>query len=114
MPNKTLINSRVKAFKQQQGLCIYCESHMWDRDPQKFSEQNHINPKAIRYFQCTAEHLHARQDGGGDHRSNIVAACAFCNHKRHARKKPLEPLAFKNLVTKRRLQGKWNTSFYKH
>jgi 5-methylcytosine-specific restriction endonuclease McrA len=32
----------------------------------------------------TAEHLVARMNGGGNTRSNIVAACRRCNASRHA------------------------------
>ncbi|MCU7376155.1 HNH endonuclease [Paucibacter sp. O1-1] len=45
-------------------------------------------------LRCTAEHLRARQDGGGDGQANIAAACAHCNALRHRARDPLSPLAF--------------------
>lgn len=55
---------RQSAYRAQNGRCIYCARPMGEH--------------------ATAEHLHARQDGGADHRDNIAAACRGCNHRRHA------------------------------
>jgi len=41
--------------------------------------------------EVTAEHLKARMDGGGDAHENVVAACRYCNHQRHARFGPNAP-----------------------
>lgn len=104
----TLIKSRIKAFNLQQGRCIYCELPMWSDDPEAFAKKYKITTKQAKPFQCTAEHLLARQDGGKDHASNIVAACHYCNQKRHKCKSPKDPISYKQYVTNRLEKGKWN------
>lgn len=106
---KTLIKSRTKAFNLQQGRCIYCELPMWLDDPQAFAKKYKITTKQAKIFQCTAEHLNAKQDGGKDHENNIVAACHFCNQKRHKCKTPKDPISYKHYVSRRVGKGKWNT-----
>jgi 5-methylcytosine-specific restriction endonuclease McrA len=108
MSKTQLIQSRNKAFKNQHGLCFYCELPMWKDDSELFSKQFNITKKQALMFQCTAEHLLAKQDGGKDHQPNIVAACKYCNHKRHARKKPKDPVTYKSYVTNRLKHGGWN------
>lgn len=53
---------RHRACKQQGKLCFYCARPM---------------------TKPTAEHLKARHEGGPDTAKNIVAACSYCNHRRH-------------------------------
>lgn len=106
----TLAKSRLKAFNLQQGRCIYCELPMWSDDPEAFAKKYKITTKQAKPFQCTAEHLLARQDGGKDHASNIVAACHYCNQKRHKCKSPKDPISYKQYVTNRLEKGKWNLS----
>ena len=105
----TLIKSRFKAYNFQQGRCIYCKYPMWLDDPEVFANKYKITTKQAKLFQCTAEHLKAKQDGGKNHESNIVAACHFCNQKRHKCKKPKDPIAYKNYVSSRLGKGKWNS-----
>ncbi len=100
----TLIKSRLKAFNLQQGLCIYCELPMWLDGPTVFAKKYKITTKQAKLFQCTAEHLKAKQDG----ESNIVAACHYCNQKRHKCKSPKDPISYKQYVTNRLEKGKWN------
>ncbi len=107
MPN-ALIKSRNKAFNHQQGRCYYCEKPIWLTDPEIFSTKHNIPRKAVKLLRCTAEHLIAKQDGGKDVESNIAAACSFCNQKRHQRKKPKEPIAYKQFVTNRLASGRWH------
>ncbi|WP_373290899.1 hypothetical protein [Marinobacterium nitratireducens] len=52
----------------------------------------------------------ARQDGGSNAGTNIVAACRFCNGQRHARRSAPEPGAYRALVSNRLRQGKWHPS----
>ena len=104
-----LFNSRSKAFKAQSGRCIYCELPMWQNDINTFARKHHLSIAQARLFQCTAEHLQARQDGGSDHENNIVAACLFCNKKRHQSKSPKHPISYKRYVTNRSERGKWNS-----
>jgi len=104
----TLIKSRFKAFNLQQGRCIYCELPMWLEHPQAFAKKYKITTKQAKIFQCTAEHLKAKQDGGKDHESNIVVACHYCNQKRHQSKSPKDPISYKQYVTNRLEKRKWN------
>jgi len=104
----TLIKSRFKAFNLQQGRCIYCELPMWLANPQAFAMKYKTTLKEAKLFKCTAEHLKAKQDGGNAHESNIVAACHYCNQKRHKCKTPKDPISYKQYVTKRLEKRKWN------
>lgn len=104
----TLIKSRLKAFNLQQGRCIYCELPMWLDNSEAFAKKYKITTKGAALFKCTAEHLLAKQDGGKDHESNIVAACHYCNQKRHKCKSPKDPISYKQYVTNRLEKGKWN------
>nr|WP_209399021.1 HNH endonuclease [Marinobacter salsuginis] len=55
------------------------------------------------------EHLVAHSEGGSAGQSNIVAACRFCNEKRHTRKNPPDPQAYSALVERRLQKGGWNS-----
>ncbi|MBY6073418.1 HNH endonuclease [Marinobacter salsuginis] len=81
---------------------------MWNSDLQAFAIQHSLSLKKARNFQCTGEHLLAHSEGGSASSMNIVAACKFCNSKRHARKTAPEPRAFADLVQKRLEKGAWN------
>ncbi|WP_245851516.1 HNH endonuclease [Pseudomonas segetis] len=59
------------------------------------------------HFQCTAEHLRARQDGGKDSSLNIAAACKRCNRLRHSRKTAPSPSDYQRFVQKRLNTGGW-------
>lgn len=86
---------REDAFKAQAGRCWYCGSAM--------SQADESGP-----LRCTAEHLVAQRDGGKDTSGNIVAACWFCNTRRHKRKAPRAPEAHKAYVRMRLRKGKWH------
>lgn len=88
--------SRRSAYARQGGKCYYCGCRMWLNDPP--------GPRALR---CTAEHLRARCDGGGNGASNVVAACWFCNRTRHRCKQPLDPEAYRAKVRRQMELGKW-------
>lgn len=105
---KTFSSKRTKAFRRQQGRCFYCDQPMWLSDVTQFAEQHRITLAQAQRFRCTAEHLKARQDGGTDRAENIVAACWFCNNRRHRRLVPLEPPAYRNHVQKRLMHGRWH------
>lgn len=111
---KTLVLSRTKAFNQQNGRCIYCELPMWIERPDLFAKKYKISLKQTRFFQCTAEHLDAKKDGGSDAENNIVAACHYCNQKRHKCKSPKQPDRYKDYVMRRRVKGKWNLNLFQH
>lgn len=99
-----LASMRARAFKNQHGRCYYCSQPMWQKSPTEIG----MSLKRGRHFQCTAEHLKARQDGGRDTSGNIVAACWFCNSRRHRLHFPaLSPPAYKTFVQGRLLAGVW-------
>ena len=104
----TLIKSRLKAFNLQQGHCVYCELPMWLDHFDTFAKKYKITTKQAKLFQCTAEHLIAKQDGGKNDVSNILAACHYCNQKRHNRKSPKDPISYKHYVTSRLNNGRWS------
>jgi hypothetical protein len=99
---------RSQAFLNQSSRCYYCEKPVWLKDKEGFSVQHAMSTAGTARFQCTAEHLLARCDGGGDNQNNIVAACFFCNSTRHRMKSPLSPSEYKKHVQRRIRQGKWH------
>lgn len=107
MPN-TLSKKRNKAFERQQGRCCYCGFQMWKSSIDVFAAKHSISIKQARHFQCTAEHLQARQDGGLNNAENIAAACARCNRLRHRkRSKAPTPSEYQQHVQKLVNKGKW-------
>ena len=103
-------NLRKSAFTQQNGKCFYCGFSMWQDSAESFAKQHGITVKQARHFQCTAEHLQARQDGGKDVAGNIAAACFFCNQIRHKRSKPMVPEQYQKHVGKRVSKGRWHSA----
>ncbi|MTH66630.1 restriction endonuclease [Paracoccus sp. DK608] len=99
---------RRRKMMAQGGRCYYCGLQMWDdaAETASFQRNNHTKrtPRALR---CTAEHLHARSDGGRDTDENIVAACWYCNNQRHRRKCPHSPEEHRVYVQKRMAAGRW-------
>lgn len=81
---------------------------MWEENPKDFASKHNVTKKYAARFKCTAEHLLARCDGGKDQEHNIVAACIFCNSKRHQRKTPLVPPEYRAHIQKRLQKGKWH------
>jgi len=108
MPN-TLKRVRARAFLHQNGKCFYCHKPIWLSDPDHFAAEQKFTIKQARRFQCTAEHLRARKDGGGNNAANIAAACLFCNQGRHGRKAELTPGQFEVYVRMRMARGKWHS-----
>jgi len=102
--------ARTQAFQRQHGRCCYCGCPMWQASPEQFAKHHGVSRQQARAFQCTAEHLRARQDGGSNQASNIAAACIVCNHRRHQRKNPPEPGAYQQMVQKRMAKGGWHTA----
>ncbi len=106
--------TKIRRMKliEQGGSCYYCQFLMWDEGVPQFSGINFASgpPAALR---CTAEHLVARCEGGSNAAANIVAACWFCNVRRHRRAKPLAPQAFQVFVRQRIARGKWNSNYAK-
>ncbi|WP_352633571.1 HNH endonuclease [Mesorhizobium sp. M0496] len=81
---------------------------MWDRNATEFSERHNIPAGLAKRFQCTAEHLNPRMNGGQDRLDNLVAACKFCNQTRHRMDEPLPWLEYLQHVRKRTAAGKWH------
>ncbi|MCB1616206.1 MAG: HNH endonuclease [Pseudomonadales bacterium] len=87
---------------------------MWvDGAVESFARQYRLTTRQASLLQCTAEHLQARQDGGEDTADNIVAACAYCNRKRHKRPVPLPPQGYRHHVLKRVRKGKWHQVIFR-
>jgi len=107
-----LIKSRQKAYQQQSGCCIYCYKPMWVEKLEDFANQFKITKRQARFYQCTAEHLLARQDGGKDSLNNIAAACKYCNQQRHRSKPPLPPEKYQRYVQKKVVQNRWPTATF--
>lgn len=100
-------NRQHSAIKQNNN-CFYCGLPMWNHANQhEFIQRYNLTRKQAPFLQCTAEHLIAKRDGGSNERSNIAAACRYCNQKRHQYRKPPSPEQYKKLVTRRRAKGKW-------
>lgn len=95
-------------YHSQGGRCHYCGQPMWIEQPDEFCREFRLTVRRAAHFQSTAEHLVAQCDGGRDEASNIVAACRFCNGRRHRSKKPLSPLDYQKKVRRRLLDGKWH------
>ncbi|PDS54575.1 restriction endonuclease [Rhizobium anhuiense] len=98
---------RSKAAESQGWLCYYCQQPMWETDPKSFSARFGLTGRATLHYRCTAEHLKARCDGGRDAKENVVAACRYCNGNRHKRKRPKDPVSYRELVRSRMEQGRW-------
>lgn len=109
MPSRNrLKNLRQQAAQQQGGRCFYCRYPMWDSRPEEFIGRYGISPGLAKRFQCTAEHVEARCDGGKDVAPNIVAACNFCNTRRHRTKHPMDAKSHASAVRLRLAKGKWH------
>jgi hypothetical protein len=83
---------------------------MWLASPHELDSTVPSKAAASR-LRCTAEHLLARCDGGRDIPSNVVAACHFCNHTRHIRKRPPEPERYRAEITKRMARHGWHPAW---
>lgn len=109
MPNhRTLRAHRTRAFNAQQGRCCYCGLPMWQTSPNELTALG-VRARTVAPLRCTAEHLVAQQDGGGDVADNIAAACWLCNSRRHKRKAPPNPDAYRTFVQRRLGKGKWHS-----
>lgn len=109
MPTSNLIAKlRRASAARQNSRCFYCGYLMWETDQSVFAARFALTLRAATRFQCTAEHLVARQDGGGDTEGNIAAACRFCNTTRHKSAKPRSAPAYRIYVQGRLKAHKWH------
>ena len=104
-----LVRHRHSAYLAQSRRCFYCGLPMWLSNPDSFATAHGITPGQARLLKCTAEHLEARQDGGQDTKQNIVAACFWCNQRRHKRKRAPDPDDYRLLVQQRLNKGRWHS-----
>lgn len=102
-----LKNIRKKKMIEQGGRCYYCGLAMWENALKPAEQARGRSASLPKLLQCTAEHLHPRSEGGEDTADNIVAACRFCNSKRHQRKAPKAPGAYRTYVQRRMAAGRW-------
>jgi len=102
-----LIRIRAHAALAQSHRCIYCRMPIWEKDSKQFMRQFDLTHREAELLRCTAEHLQAKQDGGRDSRSNIAAACWYCNSRRHQAHAPLDPDDFAAHVQRRVNKGAW-------
>jgi len=109
-----IAKKRLDAFHKQGGRCYYCKSLMWLKNRKKFAKKHTVSKSEAKRFQCTAEHLTARSDGGTNEASNIVAACLFCNHTRHQKKRPRGFSEHRDFIQNRMKQGKWHPRLLHH
>ena len=110
----TVPSARYRAYLKQQGRCFYCGFPMWLSDLEQFARANRISLRLAQRFKCTAEHLKARSDGGSNRSENIVAACIFCNARRHRRTYPLAPYDYRTLVERRVKKSRWHPVAARH
>jgi 5-methylcytosine-specific restriction endonuclease McrA len=102
---------RSNATRAQRGLCYYCKYPMRTPDD-RADAVSQVSGRGSRWFDCTAEHLTPRSEGGQNTVTNIVAACRFCNSQRHRRKVILSPRQFRAHVRRRLASGRWHTKLY--
>jgi len=106
--SQDILKSRSRAFAHQNGRCCYCRFPMWQKNIVEFAARHGISEREARRFQCTAEHLTARQDGGTNAPENIAAACLHCNLGRQRRRAALSSEDYRRLVVRRIKHGKWH------
>lgn len=110
MSTKNRLKFRHLAFRQQDRKCFYCQLPIWEEEVEQFCRRFQLSVRVAQLLKCTAEHLLAQKDGGKDTAGNIVAACAWCNRRRHHGRHHCAPtpLAYKCRVLQRVAQGKWH------
>lgn len=110
MNPKKLQRLRHQAFIQQGCRCFYCTLPMWEGDPSEFTARYGIRLRKAKHLRCTAEHLLAQQDGGGETLLNIAAACLWCNRMRHLGRhdKAPSPTKYKTRVTQLISKRQWH------
>jgi hypothetical protein len=111
MGKATTARARAKAFESQAHRCYYCGVLTWNTDPDRFATALGLDVRSVAQLRCTAEHLHARCDGGTDESENISAACSLCNRRRHARAVPMKPDRYRVHVQGRMAQQRWHPAW---
>ena len=99
---------RMRAYRNQQGRCYYCNQHMWVDSPREFTQQYNLSIQQAAQLRCTTEHLTPQRLGGCTTLCNIAAACWYCNRMRPRRRRYLDPVKYGEHVRKRVRNGKWH------
>jgi len=99
---------RDASFRDQNGRCYYCRQPMWRTDPAAFAKTHALSPALACRLQATAEHLTPKRDGGDDGKANIVAACLYCNTRRHRARTTLRPDEYMRKVQSRIASNRWH------
>ncbi len=109
-PRKSLKTLRKIAFEAQRGKCYYCCQPMWTGDHEQISfvRRYNLSKAQGRLLKCTGEHLLPHKHGGMADTKNIVAACQFCNARRHRRTAETSVSEFMALVRRRMIMGRWH------
>jgi 5-methylcytosine-specific restriction endonuclease McrA len=107
-PRKSLKTPREKAFKAQGGRCYYCNNEMWLDSLEELAHRKGCTPKQARWLKCTGEHLIPHSEGGSASQKNIVAACHFCNQRRHDGRKANSVAAYIARIRKLMRAGRWH------
>lgn len=111
---QSILKHRERAYSKQHKRCFYCSATIWLRNPAAFARRNSISIRESARFRCTAEHLRARAEGGANTRENIVAACFFCNSRRHRRSRAPTPVEFRSHVQRRIRTRRWHPQKFHH
>ncbi len=101
---------RRRKLHEQNGRCYYCLAPVWSRNPRAFGRRHGVTMRSVKLFQCTAEHLTPRCEGGPDSADNIVAACRYCNERRHQMKRPMTHEKYLERVQMRVARGTYRTT----
>ncbi|QKD19414.1 HNH endonuclease [Mesorhizobium sp. NZP2077] len=109
-----LAKLKILRANKQNWRCFYCDYLMWQGDPTRFAARYSLPGGFLNRFQCTAEHMQPRENGGEDRHENIVAACKFCNQTRHRMSEVLTPAAYRQHVRKRVRAGGWHPRQFRH
>lgn len=101
---------RHRAFVAQDGRCFYCSQPIWEDGREAFAKAHGMLPRLATHLRSTAEHLVARQDAGKNSQQNIVAACVWCNSRRHLGRAERAPdcHAYQHWVQAQVSAGKWH------
>lgn len=105
---KSLKAPRQIAFRQQNEHCWYCSQPMWEKNSDDFRQRFNLSETQARKLQCTGEHLQAWKDGGSNKQQNIVAACWYCNNRRHRGRKNSDPSKYRNRVQHLMRDNRWH------
>lgn len=109
MSSKKILAEIKKSQAARQGWrCYYCDFPMWSENPVNFGREHRISLRHVPRFQCTAEHILPRSEGGTDEPENIVAACAFCNRTRHELGTVLPTILYRLFVKEKLDAGAWH------